>query len=128
MQAGDTFLLLDVLTHVHHLYVILSDPNQSQEQIYCAMVSTRGDGKEESCILHAGEHPFVKHDSVMVYKMPPAVLESLAQLNLWKEKGLLKFRHSVASDVLERIHQGYVQSRYCTDRVYQLLARQGLVD
>ena len=131
MNAGDTFLLLDRNTGVRHLYVVLSDPEQSSDQIFIVMVSTRGDGKEECCVLHIGDHPFIKHDSVVVYRIPPAELVSQSQLDQWKTDGRLtqsKNHVAVTEPVLTRIRQGYSQSRYCTDRVYQLLYRQGLVD
>jgi len=95
------------------------------------MVSTRGDGKEECCILRVGDHPFLRHDSVVVYRIPPAELVSQTQLDLWKADGrLTQNRNQAPVDeaVLVRIRKGYRQSRYCTDRVYQLLFRQGLVD
>ena len=131
MKAGDTFLLLDRHTGVRHLYVVLSDPEQSSDQIFIVMVSTRGDGKEECCVLRVGDHPFLKHDSVVVYRIPPAELVSLSQLDQWKTDGRLtqgKNHTPVTDAVLERMRQGYSQSRYCTDRVYQLLFRQRLVD
>ena len=127
IKAGDTFLLLDRKTGVWHLYVVLSDPDQSSEQIFIVMVSTRGDGKEECCLLHIGDHKFLRHDSVIVYKIPPAMLVSMTQLNQWKTDGILKDKTSVTSTILDRIRQGYADSRYLTDRVYQLLCRQGLI-
>ena len=131
MKAGETFLLLDRCTGVHHLYVVLSDPEQSSDQIFIVMISTRGDGKEECCVLREGDHPFIKHDSVVVYRIPPAELASLSLLNQWKSDGRLtqKKKHIPFTEaVLKRMRQGYCQSRYCTDRVYQLLFRQRLVD
>ena len=131
MKTGDTFLLLDRHTGVRHLYVVLSDPMQSSDQIFIVMVSTRGDGKEECCVLRTGDHPFIQHDSVTVYRIPPAELVSLSQLDQWKGDGRLtqsKNHIPVTETVLERMRQGYSRSRYRTDRVYQLLFRQGLVD
>ena len=128
MKAGDTFFLLDRKTGVRHLYVVLSDPGQSLEQIFIVMVSTRSDGKEESCLLRVGDHPFLHHDSVVVYKIPPAMLVSKTELDQWATDGILKDKAPITTAVLERIRRGYVESRYRTDRVYQLLFRQGLVD
>ena len=130
IKAGDTFFLPDH-NGVRHLYVVLSDPEQSSDQIFIAMISTRGDGKEECCILRAGDHPFLRHDSVVVYRMPPARPVSLAQLKLLEADGILSQNKNtvpVAPLLLERMRRSSAESRQLEDRVDQLLFRQGLVE
>ena len=130
IKHGDTFYLRN--DHdIEHLYIVLSDPDQLSEQIFIVMVSTRGDGKEECCTLQVGDHPFIRHDSVVVYRIPPAMLVSQSQLDQWKTQGRMrqkKIQESITASVLERMCKGYARSQYCTDRVYQILFRQGLIE
>ena len=127
MKLGDAFTLPNEYG-VRHLHVIISDPAQSSDQVFHVMVSTRGDHKEECCILRSNDHPFITHDSVIVYKIPPARLVTLQKLNQLKEQNILKERQSVSPELLKRIQEGYAKSRFWADRIYQLWFRQGLIE
>ncbi|MCL2710729.1 MAG: hypothetical protein FWE95_07600 [Planctomycetaceae bacterium] len=131
-KAGDTFLLQDHKTGSRHLYVVISDPSQSSNEIFIGMISSYEQSyeryKEECCLLRVGDHPFIKHDSVVVYKIPPADLVSQSTLDQWQSADILKPKPPVEASVLKRIQQGYVHSRYQTDRIYQLLCRQKFID
>lgn len=65
MNAGDTFFFqrpVDI-----HLWVIISDPNKNADKIVAVHFSSWEDRHDQSCILDAGEHPFIKHKSVVSY-------------------------------------------------------------
>ena len=65
MKAGDTFL---VVKPYNHLYVVISDPAQNCEEVVIVNFTSYSPDEEQTCILKAGEHPFIKHKTVVRYK------------------------------------------------------------
>ena len=132
MKAGDTFLVPDRFG-VQHLYVVLSDPQKLPDQrfpehAYLVMLSTREPHKEDCCILRPGDHSFITHETIVVYKIPPAQLLTLSVLLKMKERGELLEREPVSSEILGRMRVGYQKSQYQRDDVKQFLFRQGAID
>jgi hypothetical protein len=102
---GDTFLLLDSrnpesIGSERHLYIVVSDPVQSSDQIFIVMLTTLEPYREQCCILRAGEHPFVIRDSIIAYKIPPAELVSQSQIEQWESTNILKRKPSITADIL----------------------------
>jgi hypothetical protein len=133
-KPGDTFFLLDSRdaeskNSSRHLYIVVSDPIQSPDQIFIVPLTTREHYRgEQCCILRVGDHSFVTRDTVVVYRIPPAELVTQLQLDQWEAANILKRKSPVTTDILERVRKGYTQSHYRTDRVEQLLWKQGLID
>lgn len=56
-----------------HLFILLTDPTSDEIGKNCVLIvslSTVRPGipYDDACVLHAGNHPFVKHDSYVVYQ------------------------------------------------------------
>src|SRR5205823_2432203 len=77
VQAGDAFLLgykgLD-----DHLWVIVSDPTKDAQRVLLISLTTAAPHKESVCLIQAGEHPWVKHETCVAYDKAKVV--SLDQL------------------------------------------------
>ena len=52
-----------------HLFAIMNDPCPSRLCLV-VMVTTIYEGRsyDPACVLHEGEHPFIKHDSYVLYR------------------------------------------------------------
>jgi hypothetical protein len=124
MKAGDSFLLPNE-NGIFHLHIIVSDPEQSPSEIFLVGISSYENWKENACVLQPEDHPFITHQSVVMYDIR---LATLAFLEESRQNGKLKMKQPVSVEVLTRIRQGYKQSRFQRDHVYQLLFRQGLID
>ena len=132
MNAGDVFLIKNQYG-VFHSFVVISDPKQLDdirfpEYVFLVMLSSFETYKDDSCILRAGDHPSITHDTVVVYKVPPAIFRQLSSLEKLQEDGVLKKKAPVMPVVLEKLRQGYQTSRYCKDDIAQFLFRQGVID
>lgn len=132
MQAGDTFLLPD--RHgMRHLYVVISDPQNLSDirfpgHVFIVALSSLESWKEDCCVLQSGDHPFLTHSTVAVYKIPPAAFLPLAQLQALKDQGRAVEKEPVSSVVLKRLRDGYLLSNYERDDIKQFLFRQGVID
>ena len=132
MRAGDSFFSRDRFG-MRHLYVVISDPTKLDDTrfagyVFLVMLSTREHHKEDACVLKQGDHPFIDHDTVAVYRVPPALFGPLSDLQKSLDSGALKPSHPVSAVVLKRLREGYLKSRYQKDTIFQFLYRQGVIE
>ena len=54
-----------------HLFIVLTEPAGKPPTVLLVSVSSfiRGKATDEACILRPGDHPFIKHDSFVAYRM-----------------------------------------------------------
>ena len=133
MKAGDAFLIKKGLKDTGHLFVVLSDPEKLPDSIFpdrvfLAMLTTKEKWKEDSCVLKPGDHPFLKHDTVAAFDTPPSLFITLQQLQTLKDQKWLIDKGEVSMDVLRRLREGYANSDYRKDKIYQFLFRQRVID
>ena len=122
MSLGDTFLNLNPDSPVH-LWIIASNPT-ADGHIVILNLTTRVQGCDETCIVHAGEHVFVKHDSVVAYQRGQLIPTSV--LGLMKRMGCYRSMEPLSRELLKRVQQGALDSAFAPPKVQNLI-RQSLV-
>ena len=125
MQAGDTFYLQHQAAD-GHLWVIISDPEQDAERVLFASMTSHNVDKEDVCLIQAGEHPRVMHQTCINYQLIRH--SSLANLDQLRAKGMIRPQPPVAPDLLRRIRQGAARSRRIAFEHIELLDDQNLLD
>ena len=120
MNVGDTFFNINVGT-LNHLWVVIARSNDGQLAI--VNLTTRRDDSDETCLISQGEHPFVKHDTAVHYSMGQLVEESV--LETLQEHKHLQMRVPASSELLHRIQQGALDSKF-TKQAIQELVRKAL--
>lgn len=106
--AGDTFLLTRGTGTTPHLWVLLWGPAGTARAFLAVFLTTLRAHSDRSCILTAGEHPFVHHDTSAAY----------GEVQRWTEERLLELvrngtakpRQPVSAAVLERMRAGFFAS------------------
>ena len=126
MNAGDAFLI-ENKHGIKHLHIIVSDPVQNSDCVYLVMISTFEERREDSCILTAGDHPRINHQSVVVYKKPPAVITSVSMLSQLVASHTITPQPPVSDEVLAKIQEGCKVSRHIESRIETMLYQQGLL-
>lgn len=127
LSAGDTFLTVSKSPSVSdHLWFIISDPTLDEHNILFVNLTTwiPDRKQDESCILNRGEHPFIRHKSIINYSR--AQIASLANISALHEQNLIIMKEPVPDAVLDRIRQGIRVSPYAIHRHRQILQDQGL--
>lgn len=99
-----------------HLFILLTDPYADEVgKPFVLMVSlssvTSGVPHDPTCILHTGDHPFVKHEGYVVYQK--ARLEEAEKVLRGVKNGQLVPQDPMDGAVFARIFQGLKDSR-CT--------------
>lgn len=68
MNGGDTFRIPQPGTSLDsHLWIVISDPAVDDERILIVNFTTLRPDSDQACILVAGEHPFVQHQTCVNY-------------------------------------------------------------
>lgn len=125
LRAGDTLQAADRSLE-SHLWVVLSDPeNHPADPVLIANLTSWRRDKDDACLLHRGDHPFVRRKTCVNYRdsrgVPPEKLEEALA------RGLLIPRPPVEAPVLRKMREGAAISRFIPLANLQLLHDQGIV-
>jgi len=126
MRAGDTFRFADRALE-KHLWIVISDPMLDvADPVVVVRLTTYREGRDCTCVLQPGDHPFITHATVVDYEwaldIPNAGLEGFVG------DGRAFLREPVGSEVLGRIRQGAAESEFMPEGCKEILVRQGLID
>ena len=113
LNCGDTFLTGDEDDETLHLWIVLTPPTEGEFVV--ASVTTRRRKSETLVILRVGDHPFIRHDSVISYahsKIMTVEAIEIAILN-----GAAKIREPVTEAILRRVRAGLVDSDFTPNGV-----------
>ena len=122
MNAGDTFI---PARFDNHLWVIVSDPAKDVANVVISNFTTFDGTEEESCVVNNGEHPFVRHKTVVRYRDAKTV--SANDLKTLVKKGQLKPHMPLSAEILDRVRQGAGQSDFLPEQCRKILSNQGLI-
>lgn len=108
VRAGDTFLLTRGTGDVAHLWVILWGPAGAAQAFLAVYLTTLRAHSDRGCVLGAGEHPFLHHDTAVAYgAVQRWTGERLGEL---VAAGVARPRQPVSAAVLERLRAGFFAS------------------
>lgn len=104
-----------------HLFVVLTNPFDDigdgiQKVLLVSFSSVRDYyNHDPACVLNPGDHPFVKHESFVVYKR--AIIVEANKLIEGVRKNVFSSHTPMSESVLSKIHQGLESSEHTTPRV-----------
>lgn len=117
MTLGDTFFVNHPSAHVH-LWVVAAGPTLRLEYVIFNF-TTYWDGCDSTCVLQAGDHPFIKHLTCVAYSrgklLPESLTTSKAHSFAWKTP--------VSPPVLLRIQQGAIGSRFTPGKLKPIVGQ-----
>ncbi len=123
-SAGDTFINKPVPHAPTHLWVVISDMNQSVDEIVIVNLTTYKDNGDNTCLLDKGDHPFVKHQTCISYR--DARIVSLSKLNELENKEMITRQEALKDNILERVRAGAVGSLFTPLKILKILEDQNL--
>ncbi len=122
MEAGTTFLLSAVDIH---LWIIISDAKRDPENVLIVNLTTLDPRKERSCLLKAGDHPWIRHDTCVNYG--DSQVTTLDKLVAARDGNALMIQNPLRPDILQRIREGALSSTKMPLDHADLWINQGLV-
>lgn len=109
LRAGDTFLLPKFQGGYDHLWIILLDPEPSSgTTIMANMTSWKFPYQDSTTVLTAGEHPFIKHDSIVNYGDARTV--DAAKIEQSFKIGIGSPQQRCSAQLLQKIQSGLMVS------------------
>lgn len=125
MKLGDAFQIDDGEGKRSHLRIVISAPlpDGSLITVNC---TTRKQGSDASCILQAGDHPFIRHETVIAYEHTRA-LPLAMQTRIDAAVPPACVHHApVSPAVLQRIQSGALISDETPQKLQAALRAQGV--
>jgi len=121
LKLGDTFINLNP-DSPEHLWIVSSLPASDGSLVIFNLTSHRSRG-DETCVVEPGEHPFVKHRSVVAYargqSLPEHVVKYMQARKLYQP-------HQPVSDALRnRIQRGALASEFTSQKL-QVIVRESM--
>ena len=108
ISCGDALLPSPNQNIDNHLWVVVTDPEGDPPSVVIVNLTSFRPGVDETVILHQGDHPFVRHKTVVNYcdarSRPTKGIEEAL------EKGLIKILDSATPQFIKRIKQGVLDS------------------
>ena len=114
VSAGETYKLRKPGDDTPHLWAVITDPNQD-DNVVIVNLTTRQPHSDDTVILRRGEHPFVRHETVISYQ--DAMLVKTSALTQAVRGGAATMHTAFRLDVLTKIQCGLEKSPYTPDIV-----------
>lgn len=113
LSCGDTFLIPKSSDQIEHLWILVTEPDPVTFEAVCVNVTSSAGRYETIVTLRPGDHPFIKHESVVLYadakKLDVRNIE--AALNAQCLTIVCKLQSRCSSQLLKRIQEGLLQSK-----------------
>ena len=113
LNWGDTFLTGDEEDSDLHLWIVLTPPTEGE--VVTVSVTTRRQKSELLVLLRVGDHPFIRHDSVVSYRY--ARIRTVDEIETALVNGTAKKREPVSAGLLKRMRDGLVESDFTPNGV-----------
>ena len=113
MNCGDTFLTGDEEDDDYHLWIIITPPYE--DEVVTVSVTTRRKRSETLVVLQAGDHPFLRHESVIPYAF--ARIRNISDIAAAISNDMAKKRETASKVLLNRAQAGLLESDFTPNGV-----------
>lgn len=114
-RAGETLVLPNPNFEIPHLWILATDSVGEPPQTIIVAVSTKRFYKDSTVVLSPGDHPWVRHESVISYAH--ALIPEVRHLNEAVRRRIGELRQPCTSDVLRKVQDGLLASPRTPRRV-----------
>ncbi|WP_428276207.1 hypothetical protein [Candidatus Palauibacter sp.] len=121
MQAGDCFLIGGhELTP--HLWIILTRPSGDPARVLIASCTSRKPWSDDTVLLDRGDHPFIRHETVIAYTEIRIVEARVIEFQLGL--GKITRRERMRRAVLDRVVEAVLNSTNAAAKFKQFILDQ----
>jgi hypothetical protein len=100
-----------------HLFIVVTDPCPSAGDVLMVSVSSTRPGHDPACLLYAGDHGFIQHNSFVEYAL--ARIELLQKIQNGVARGLFMPRMDLNTTIFARVCHGVTISRFVRPRILE---------
>ena len=121
VSSGDTCILRKPGNDIRHLWAVLTDPDQD-DKVVIVNLTTRQTHSDDTVILDRGDHPFIRHETVIFYQ--DTRLVNAYDLTKAVRGGAATMHNRFRADVLTKIQCGLEKSPYTPNAIKIYFQRQ----
>jgi hypothetical protein len=110
VAAGRAFLLSWEPQEKRHLWLVLTDPDGNPPRVVAVMVRSRRHFTDDTVILDAGDHPFIKHPSSVHYSS--AALFRVEQITRAAKRNHCHLQPDMSKALLMKVRAGLLTSTF----------------
>jgi hypothetical protein len=120
LKPGDTFIAPLTSKAIEHLWIILTNADAEGKAV-AVNITTRHSLSETTVILNAGDHPFVKHPSVINYTDAQLIDLKAVETAIEKQPRnfVCKSHQPCSPDLLKRIQDGMRKTKSVKKHIKQ---------
>ena len=117
--------ILSVAGKTNHLHIICTEPFFNKEtgemSVLAVNISSVREGApyDDTCILHAGDNPFVKHDSYVRYR--DAVAMRVSRIRFAIETQEISVLDRLDDDIFSQVIEGFQKSEQTKTKIKKML-------
>jgi hypothetical protein len=104
-----------------HLWVVATNPTGDDDAIVVVSCTSLRGAKDQTVILRAGEHPFIRWDMCLAYNL--AEVTSVSRVEELIESGSAQLREPLALKLPADVVAGFSASDFTKKRVRDFVAR-----
>jgi len=102
-----------------HLHIVCNDPDLNGDVMIVSITTYTNDLCDQTCVLHAHEHPWLRHKSYVLYRN--AQIISAAALQAGIDSGMVVERDDASAQTFLRIKAGLCNSPQTKRKVKRYL-------
>lgn len=114
VSPGDTFLL-GGFQLTDHLWVVVCGPADDPPSVVIVSCTTRRDWSDTTVVLDQGDHPFLSHETVIMYS--DARIIPVRNIEMQFERRMIVIQPPMDEGVLRRIQEGVQVSPEATPKI-----------
>ena len=112
---GDTVLMPKPGQETAHLWIIVTAPEAGSGQAVMVNLTTQRPHSDTTVVLNAGDHPFVRHPTVVNFS--DARFVDVRQLEQGIRAGYFAAQATCTARVLQRIQAGVLASQFTPTKI-----------
>lgn len=114
-DIGDCLWVRTTWEPVEHLWILVTKPNPLDNSAIWVNITTARLGSDRAMVLQPGDHPAIRHESVVYYR--GAKLVDLTKLEGWILTGAARQDNRCVGSLLDKIQAGILTSRFTPKKI-----------
>jgi hypothetical protein len=122
MRCGDAVLMpAPGGTAIPHLWIVVTEPDPENSLAVIVGVTTLRRGADQTVILRRGDHPFLRHDSVVFYG--DAQTADVGKMKKNIAAGTILRQQPCSRELLKLIQDGLLASEFTPQKIVRYCKR-----
>ena len=117
LKRGDAIQMTMPTLSIAHLWIIITEPSQDSGTAVIVNVTTRRAHSDATVILKASDHPYVRHESVIMFSDAQIFDTKIIEKEINDRNPNVTIHHCCSNALLKKIQQGLLASPMTPNKV-----------